>query len=128
MLISGLFVSLFYIAIFSLITSIRSFLSLHVLTKTKFIRHLEIPYCPLYDKGYTSLGGTTDTHRNPALRRQSVSGSGTPSIEFRPAYELIEDEEERLGRDWERRKMQNGEATPLAEKEGKKNIGVDGSD
>ena len=53
--------------------------------------------------GYTSLGGTTDTHRNPALRRSSHSSSGTPRFEFGPAYELIEDDEERLGRDWERR-------------------------
>jgi FAD synthetase len=54
--------------------------------------------------GYTSLGGTTDTHRNPALRRQSQSDTGTPKVEFRPAYELVEDEEERLGRDWEKRR------------------------
>jgi hypothetical protein len=58
--------------------------------------------------GYTSLGGTTDTHRNPVLRRQSISGTGTPKIEFRPAYELVEDEEERLGRDWEKRALKNG--------------------
>jgi 3'-phosphoadenosine 5'-phosphosulfate sulfotransferase (PAPS reductase)/FAD synthetase len=60
----------------------------------KFIRHLEIPYCPLYDQGYTSLGGTTDTRPNPALL---VSDKEDPH--FRPAYELVEDEEERLGRD-----------------------------
>jgi hypothetical protein len=78
--------------------------------------------------GYTSLGGTTDTHRNPVLRRQSTSGSGRPTIEFRPAYELVEDEEERLGRDWERRKLENGDATPLAEKEGKKTLLNEGSD
>ncbi|KAF1817030.1 adenine nucleotide alpha hydrolases-like protein [Eremomyces bilateralis CBS 781.70] len=64
-----------------------------------FIRHLNIPYCPLYDQGYTSLGGTTDTHRNPALRRESRSESGRSMIEFRPAYELVDDDEERLGRE-----------------------------
>jgi FAD synthetase len=57
-----------------------------------FIRELEIPYCELYDKGYTSLGGTTDTHPNPALREGDEN--------FRPAYELEADDEERLGRDW----------------------------
>ncbi|MCJ1472395.1 3'-phosphoadenosine 5'-phosphosulfate sulfotransferase [Lambiella insularis] len=56
-----------------------------------FIRHLDIPYCELYDKGYTSLGGTTDTHPNPAL--------STEKDRYRPAYELEEDDEERLGRD-----------------------------
>jgi 3'-phosphoadenosine 5'-phosphosulfate sulfotransferase (PAPS reductase)/FAD synthetase len=69
------------------------------LTSTQFIRHLNVPYCPLYDQGYTSLGGTTDTHRNPALRRQSFTASGKPEFTFRPAYELVEDLEERLGRE-----------------------------
>ncbi|MCJ1378576.1 hypothetical protein MMC17_001675 [Xylographa soralifera] len=57
----------------------------------ELIRHLEIPYCELYDTGYTSLGGTTDTNPNPALR----IGEG----KYKPAYELVEDDEERLGRD-----------------------------
>lgn len=65
----------------------------------QFIRHLDIPYCPLYDKGYTSLGGTTDTHPNPALRRKTNAVDTEGEIKYRPAYELIEDEEERLGRD-----------------------------
>ncbi|KAF7560067.1 hypothetical protein G7046_g4084 [Stylonectria norvegica] len=79
-----------------------------------FIRHLGIEYCPLYDqvslaavfvdeswtntnseKGYTSLGGKRDTHPNPHLKKQGENGQ-----EFRPAYELIGDDEERLGRDW----------------------------
>lgn len=57
----------------------------------QFIRAMEVPYCPLYDLGYTSLGGTTDTLPNPALR---VADDG-----FRPAYELVEDQAERLGRE-----------------------------
>ena len=77
-----------------------------------FIRELGIPYCSLYDLGYTSLGGTTDTHPNPALKYSDVGGpeevadgpgdpdSGQGSLpKYRPAYELIEDYEERLGRD-----------------------------
>ncbi|KAF2670507.1 phosphoadenosine phosphosulfate reductase [Microthyrium microscopicum] len=59
-----------------------------------FIRSLDIDYCPLYDQGYTSLGGTRDTHPNPVLQKQSDSGQA-----FRPAYELTEDDQERLGRD-----------------------------
>ncbi|KAF9739623.1 FAD synthetase [Paraphaeosphaeria minitans] len=76
-----------------------------------FIRHLNIPYCKLYDRGYTSLGGTDDTHPNPALAAAKPppdgtapstapsTPNGTPKPQFRPAYELVEDYEERLGRD-----------------------------
>lgn len=65
-----------------------------VLTRLQFIRYLKIPYLSLYDKGYTSLGGTEDTHPNPQLKKQDGAE------EFRPAYELMADDEERLGRDW----------------------------
>ncbi|KAI9842509.1 MAG: hypothetical protein M1837_007103 [Sclerophora amabilis] len=64
-----------------------------------FIRQLEIPYCPLYDLGFTSLGGTTDTSPNPALRATSTEGSDSGNEKFLPAYDLIESDEERLGRD-----------------------------
>ncbi|RDW80456.1 hypothetical protein BP5796_05154 [Coleophoma crateriformis] len=66
-----------------------------------FIRHMQIPYCSLYDQGYTSLGGTTDTHPNPALKEGAGSIEGEKV--FRPAYELEgkdADKAERLGRDW----------------------------
>ncbi|KAM7199384.1 hypothetical protein V8F20_005779 [Naviculisporaceae sp. PSN 640] len=56
-----------------------------------FIRHLQIPFCCLYDRGYSSLGGVSNTRPNPALK---IEGDG-----FRPAYELVRDEQERLGRD-----------------------------
>ncbi|CAG8088439.1 unnamed protein product [Penicillium salamii] len=54
-----------------------------------FIRHLDLRYCSLYDEGYTSLGGTSDTHPNPKLQNDG---------EYLPAYQLTEDVEERLGR------------------------------
>ncbi|KAJ5239050.1 hypothetical protein N7468_003669 [Penicillium chermesinum] len=54
-----------------------------------FIRHLGLRYCSLYDDGYTSLGGTSDTLPNPRLNKGS---------QYLPAYELKEDLEERLGR------------------------------
>ncbi|KAL2271953.1 hypothetical protein VTJ83DRAFT_1324 [Remersonia thermophila] len=58
-----------------------------------FIRHLQIPFCELYNRGFTSLGGVKDTRPNPAL---AIGGNGS---KFRPAYELRADDEERLGRD-----------------------------
>ncbi|EAW06777.1 FAD synthase [Aspergillus clavatus NRRL 1] len=70
-----------------------------------FIRHLGLRYCSLYDRGYTSLGGTTDTHPNPKLRVNSLAGSELAAApgtredhRYRPAYELTDDQEERLGR------------------------------
>ncbi|KAJ5690812.1 FAD synthase [Penicillium macrosclerotiorum] len=57
-----------------------------------FIRHLGLTYCSLYDMGYTSLGGTSDTHPNPRLEVDGEDGR------YLPAYQLTEDLEERLGR------------------------------
>lgn len=54
-----------------------------------FIRHLGLRYCSLYDDGYTSLGGTSDTLPNPRLNEGG---------QYLPAYELKEALEERLGR------------------------------
>ena len=69
-----------------------------------FIRELGVEYCQLYDLGYTSLGGMTDTHPNPALAVKEADDDGMQGRwggegKFRPAYELVEDGEERLGRD-----------------------------
>jgi FAD synthetase len=69
-----------------------------------FILELGLEYCTLYDLGYTSLGGTTDTHPNPALAVKEDGDAGEMGRwvgegKFRPAYELVEDGEERLGRD-----------------------------
>lgn len=62
-----------------------------------FIRHLGLEYCSLYDMGYTSLGGTSDTHPNPRLRMPREGHDGATG-QYLPAYELTEDMEERLGR------------------------------
>ncbi|PHH68083.1 hypothetical protein CDD82_858 [Ophiocordyceps australis] len=58
-----------------------------------FIRHLDIPFCSLYNQGYTSLGGVKNTRPNPAL------ALNPDMTAYRPAYELQCENEERLGRD-----------------------------
>ncbi|KII91483.1 hypothetical protein PLICRDRAFT_173326 [Plicaturopsis crispa FD-325 SS-3] len=85
-----------------------------------FLRKLRVPYCHLYDEGYTSMGATYNTFPNPALLIQPAhsrpdqpleddarSGSGESKIErkleepllrYRPAYELLDGSLERAGR------------------------------
>eukprot|EP00466_Bigelowiella_natans_P014696 jgi/Bigna1/51833/estExt_Genewise1Plus.C_30263 len=56
----------------------------------RFLRNLKIPYFPLYDKGYTSLGSRHSTFPNSLL----LNKDGT----YRPAYTLQNWESERLVR------------------------------
>ncbi|KAG5999072.1 hypothetical protein E4U43_002299 [Claviceps pusilla] len=72
---------------------VNPILDWHYVDVWTFIRCLHVPFCSLYQKGYSSLGGVTNTRPNPAL---AVDAQGT---NFRPAYELVRDDEERLGRD-----------------------------
>ena len=57
-----------------------------------FLRRYELPYCSLYEAGYTSLGKVDDTLPNPALARPDGSG------EYYPAYMLQDWTQERAGR------------------------------
>ena len=54
---------------------------------------MDLDFCCLYDQGFSSLGGMNNTRPNPAL---ALDDEGT---RFRPAYELVRDDEERLGRE-----------------------------
>ncbi|KAL3942890.1 MAG: hypothetical protein SGBAC_003013 [Bacillariaceae sp.] len=66
-----------------------------------FLRLFQLPYCQLYDQGYTSLGTTKDTLPCPALAvNTGIAGDGTSSDlpKFWPAYMLRDYSMERAGR------------------------------
>ncbi|RMD43567.1 hypothetical protein DV735_g1558, partial [Chaetothyriales sp. CBS 134920] len=56
---------------------------------------MPLEYCSMYDEGYTSLGGTGDTLRNPRLKVLEPGGG----VSWRPAYQMVDDERERDGRE-----------------------------
>ncbi|KAL2044311.1 hypothetical protein N7G274_003016 [Stereocaulon virgatum] len=58
-----------------------------------FLRYMRVEYCVLYERGYTSLGGTNDTHPNPRLKVEGVGGA------YRPAWMLEQEGDERAGRE-----------------------------
>ena len=56
------------------------------------IQECNIPYCSLYDEGYTSLGSTHNTKPNPALKCNDGGNK------YKPAYMLEDGNLERAGR------------------------------
>lgn len=56
----------------------------------EFLRTFNLPYCQLYDEGYTSLGDSTNTMKNPSLL--------LPDGRYSPAYCLYNGIQERDGR------------------------------
>jgi len=59
-----------------------------------FLLRLNVPYCCLYEQGYTSLGGTNNTIKNPALK---IETDGDEE-KYEPAYKLKDGSLERMGR------------------------------
>jgi len=59
-----------------------------------FISDLDVPYCSLYDRGYTSIGSSLNTNQNPLLKFKSRKGE----VFYLPAYMLKDEEHERSGR------------------------------
>ncbi|KAG0171416.1 FAD1 flavin adenine dinucleotide synthetase [Apophysomyces sp. BC1034] len=57
-----------------------------------FLVRLRIPYCSLYDKGFTSLGSMENTHPNPDLKDDKEPCG------YLPAYRLENELHERCGR------------------------------
>ncbi len=57
-----------------------------------FILLFSVPYCKLYDEGYTSLGEIHNTIKNEALRYQEKENH------YRPAYHLLDGSRERDSR------------------------------
>ncbi|KAK3896232.1 hypothetical protein Pcinc_000088 [Petrolisthes cinctipes] len=59
-----------------------------------FIRGLYLPYCSLYDRGYTSIGSQTNTLPNPLLETKDRLGQ----VIYLPAHLLKNHDKERKGR------------------------------
>lgn len=58
----------------------------------EYLLKRRVPYCSLYDRGYTSIGNMKNTRPNPHLAVDGQPGT------FLPAYELLDDSLERAGR------------------------------
>ncbi|KAF7990805.1 hypothetical protein HCN44_000610 [Aphidius gifuensis] len=58
----------------------------------EFLLKHNVPYCSLYDKGYTSLGDKNNTFPNELLKNPN------DPLQYLPAYKLVDDSTERNGR------------------------------
>ncbi|XP_050312054.1 probable FAD synthase [Anthonomus grandis grandis] len=69
------------------------FLDWHYSDIWDYLLYYKVPYCKLYDSGYTSLGSSTNTIRNPTLVCSNCSENA-----YLPAYKMLNEKEERSGR------------------------------
>lgn len=58
----------------------------------EYLLKKKVPYCSLYESGYTSIGNMRNTRPNPHLEIGEHPGT------FLPAYKLRDDTLERAGR------------------------------
>lgn len=64
-----------------------------------YLRTFNLPYCKLYDQGYTSLGKKSLTMPNPALQRKIMHRDNSNRVKmYWPAYMLSDWRLERAGR------------------------------
>lgn len=61
-----------------------------------YLKQFSVPYCSMYDEGFTSLGDKERTVQNINLRYQN---NDTGLIEYKPAYLLDDENSERHGRE-----------------------------
>lgn len=59
-----------------------------------YIRQKNVPYCVLYENGYTSIGSVNNTQPNPKLAYVDLCGSTA----YLPAWQLMDGSSERAGR------------------------------
>lgn len=59
-----------------------------------YLLYYKVPYCELYDKGFTSLGNTVNTTKNPSLMNFKTNEEEA----YLPAYKLLIESKERNGR------------------------------
>ncbi|XP_066256332.1 uncharacterized protein [Euwallacea similis] len=69
------------------------FLNWHYTDIWDYILYYNVPYCKLYDYGYTSLGNAVNTIRNPNL----LFFDGEKNV-YLPAYKMLKEKNERSGR------------------------------
>jgi len=91
-----------------------------------FLRLFNLPYCCLYDEGYTSLGTVKDTLPCPALKKENSDGN---EEEYWPAYMLKDWDLERAGRIDKKKETKvsttvddKSEEQKVASQEGEKNV------